>query len=408
MAIMRTSTPVEWTRKRYHETLKNIGAGSNAIVVNFDQVGPLEEQISRASEDFSLVPHAASDFLVKPADEMELVNLPKLGLHLDRLSQVSVIGIAAREAGDSLLTRCCSIVMLRDMLNEAGLDTPIHVFGAINPYEVLAYFFCGADIFDGLNWLRCLFRSSGSIPIGDSATEDFQWNLTDSELRTQAWTRNLRFLFQLQEGMQQFGAGGSLDSLLEEFPMARRTARIALYCRGGYQEVRERGMCGRSRQFVPRPMPTLTDEQVNAYLRERLRDYNERDTEAINRHIRGLRDALEQSGADVLPTRFGGSVSRHTYVDGLSDVDVLLTVNDSSLSGRDPRAVIQRMAALIQQRMPRDPGEDGPFGGNRHLRRWPRNPGAACDKDQSGNKNSKPESAMSGAGYYTRNDLLRS
>ena len=112
-------------------------------------------------------------------------------------------------------------------------------------------------------------------------------------------------------------------------------------------------MCGRSRQFVPRPMPTLTDEQVNAYLRDRLRDYNERDTEAINRHIRGLRDALEQSGADVLPTRFGGSVSRHTYVDGLSDVDVLLTVNDSSLSGRDPRAVIQRMAELIQQRMPR-------------------------------------------------------
>ena len=112
-------------------------------------------------------------------------------------------------------------------------------------------------------------------------------------------------------------------------------------------------MCGRSRRFVPRPMPTLTNEQVDAYLREKLRDYNDRDAEAINRHIRGLRDALEQSGNDVLPTRFGGSVSRHTYVDGLSDVDVLLIVNDSSLSGRDPRVVIQRMAELIQHRMPR-------------------------------------------------------
>ena len=112
-------------------------------------------------------------------------------------------------------------------------------------------------------------------------------------------------------------------------------------------------MSGRSGRFAPRPMPTLTDEQVDAYLRERLRDYNDRDTEAINRHIRGLRDALERSGTDVLPTRFGGSVSRHTYVDGLSDVDVLLIVNDSSLSGRDPRAVIQRMTELIQQRMPR-------------------------------------------------------
>ena len=221
------STPAEWTRKQYREALKNIGEGSNAIVVNFDEIGTLEDQISNASEDFSLVPYAASDILVKPADEMEWVNLPKLGLYLDQLAQVSVVGIAAREAGDSLFTRCCSIVMLRDMLHEAGLDTPIHVFGAINPYEVLAYFFCGADVFDGLNWFRCLFRSSGSIPIGDSATEDFRWNLTDSDLQMQVWSHNLRFLFQLQEGLQRFGAGGSLESLLEEFPVARKTARIA-------------------------------------------------------------------------------------------------------------------------------------------------------------------------------------
>ena len=221
------STPMEWTRKKYQETLKNIGERSNAIVVNFDETGTLEDQIFKASEDFSLVPHAASDFLVKPANELEWVNLPKLGLHLDQLAQVSAIGIAAREAGDSLLTRCCSVVMLRDMLNQAGLDTPIHVFGAINPYEVLAYFFCGADIFDGLNWFRCLFRSSGSIPISDSATDDFRWNLTDSDLQIQAWTHNLRFLFQLQEGMQRFGAGGSFESLLEDFPIASKTARIA-------------------------------------------------------------------------------------------------------------------------------------------------------------------------------------
>ena len=105
--------------------------------------------------------------------------------------------------------------------------------------------------------------------------------------------------------------------------------------------------------FVPLPGSTLTDDQINGYLRDRLREYNDRDTEAINRHIRGLRDALEQSGHDVLPTRFGGSVSRHTYVDGLSDVDVLLILNDSSLSGQAPRAVIQKMAELIQNRMPR-------------------------------------------------------
>ena len=108
-----------------------------------------------------------------------------------------------------------------------------------------------------------------------------------------------------------------------------------------------------SGQYIWRPRPPLGDDHINGHLRDKLRDYNERDTESINRHIRGLRDALEQTGNDVLSTRFGGSVSRHTYVEGLSDVDVLLTVNDSSLAGQDPKAVIQRMAELIQQRMPR-------------------------------------------------------
>ena len=76
---------------------------------------------------------------------------------MEALKRFSVIGIAAREAGSSFLKRCSSIVMLRNLLNDAGLDMPIHVFGAINPYEALAYFFCGADIFDGLNWLRLAF-----------------------------------------------------------------------------------------------------------------------------------------------------------------------------------------------------------------------------------------------------------
>ena len=111
-------------------------------------------------------------------------------------------------------------------------------------------------------------------------------------------------------------------------------------------------MGGSGGHYGTRPMPTLTDEQINGYLRDLLRDYNSRDTEGINRHIRVLRDALEQTNYDVLPTRFGGSLSRHTYVDGLSDVDVLARINDSTFSGQTPRDVIQRMAQLIQQRLP--------------------------------------------------------
>ena len=217
----------EWTRARYRESVRDIGQKGNVILVNFDEAGKLEEQIARASEDFSRAPDAVSDFLVKPKGPKGLVNLPKLIHHQEAMSQFDIIGITAREVGNSFLRRCSSVVTLRNLLSELGLCKPIHVFGAINPYEVLAYFLCGADVFDGLNWLRLAFRSHASLPVDESAMEDMKWNLTDLDLWAEEWTHNLRFLYQLQEALQRYAANGDLVSLIEEFPLARQAASIA-------------------------------------------------------------------------------------------------------------------------------------------------------------------------------------
>ena len=218
---------IKWTRARYHEIVQGIGNRGNVILVNFDQPGRLEDQIERACEDFSNAPEAASDFLVKPIDSTGLVNLPKLIQRKETLRQFNIIGITAREIGDSLLARCSSVVTLRSLLNDSGLYTPVHIFGAINPYEILTYFLCGADIFDGLNWLRLAFRNHASMPIYEAAMEDMKWNRIDRDLLIEEWTDNLRFLFQLQEALQRYALYGDLDSLIEQFPVARQAAHIA-------------------------------------------------------------------------------------------------------------------------------------------------------------------------------------
>ncbi len=217
----------DWMRESYHEVVRGIGERGNVILVNFDRVDRLEDQIERASEDFSHAPHAASDFLVKPTDLTAMVNLSRLLQHQEALRQFSVIGITAREIGNSFLKRCSAVVSLRDLLNDVGLETPIHVFGAINPYEVLAYFLCGADIFDGLSWLRLAFRNHASVTIDESAMEYMKWNLSDLDLFTGEWTRNLRFLYRLQEALRRYAANDDLESLIEEFPIARKAAYIA-------------------------------------------------------------------------------------------------------------------------------------------------------------------------------------
>ncbi len=96
----------------------------------------------------------------------------------------------------------------------------------------------------------------------------------------------------------------------------------------------------------------LSDADINRCLRELLREYNEQEREAINRHLDVLRDSLELEDDDVIRFVFGGSQSKHTAVNGLSDIDALAIINDSSLSGQSPEAVIRQMAGRIRHRLP--------------------------------------------------------
>ena len=222
-----STTSGHWLRQQYLEIAGGIDGGANVILVNYDTAETLQQQIMRAAEDFAHAPQAASDFLVKPELASGLVNVGKLAKHAGELQQFDIVGITAREAGDSLVKRCSTVVMLRDGMRDAGLDNPIHIFGAINPMEVLAYFFCGADIFDGLNWLRFAFRKHGSMVIEEAAFEEQNFNLDDCDLRMDQRILNLSFLYRLQESLHQYCMTNDLDVLAQEFPFAVKAARTA-------------------------------------------------------------------------------------------------------------------------------------------------------------------------------------
>ncbi len=228
-----------WTRQDFLAVAGSLDHFANVIMVNYDSIEPIEQQIKQALGDFMCAPQAASDFLVKPESTTQLLNVAKLGKYTKELGQFDVIGITARDAGNSLAQRCSAIVMLRDILNDAGLNLPIHVFGAINPLEVLTYSLCGADIFDGLSWLRVRFRESGSAPIDEAAFDGGLSNLTDFELRARVWVSNLRLLYRLQQSLHQYSLSSDLFELAQEFPIARKAARIADLA--GAEIVAERG-----------------------------------------------------------------------------------------------------------------------------------------------------------------------
>lgn len=84
---------------------------------------------------------------------------------------------------------------------------------------------------------------------------------------------------------------------------------------------------------------------------------NQVDTEALNRHKEEILKALQSEFEDASDLRGGGSYTRHTYVNGLSDVDVLLDLgafSDSTIPNKaDSRAVLADIERRLRQRFPK-------------------------------------------------------
>ena len=97
-------------------------------------------------------------------------------------------------------------------------------------------------------------------------------------------------------------------------------------------------------------MSIMAGDEFNRYCERLLVQYNARNTTATARRIEDLCGFLRQQGHDV-QTMFGGSVRRGTYVNGLSDVDVLLVVNETSLVNRPPADVIGHVRDTVRRRL---------------------------------------------------------
>ncbi len=217
----------EWTRSSYRNLLRTVDATANALAVSFDHYGPIEEQVAHAREDFSYAITAATDFLLKPPALTIGIDLNFSPHHTLALATFDVVGVAERELGDSLLARCQMLVGLRRKFRDVGSQVAIHVFGTITPGAVLAYFLSGADVFDGLNWLRFAYTAEGLYPTAETALDEDQWDRSDEYRRLDQSRKNLRFLNRLQRAMRTYAKNGDLAALVAAFPVARSAARVA-------------------------------------------------------------------------------------------------------------------------------------------------------------------------------------
>lgn len=94
------------------------------------------------------------------------------------------------------------------------------------------------------------------------------------------------------------------------------------------------------------------EEAVEDYLSSLLPDINDRDVEAVNRHVKEISAALEKELDGTVTLSFGGSVAKHTYVKGISDIDALVLLDNCDLAERSPEDAKEYFSRRLTERFP--------------------------------------------------------
>lgn len=88
--------------------------------------------------------------------------------------------------------------------------------------------------------------------------------------------------------------------------------------------------------------------QLADYFSDLLSRYNKRDVALIRRRLDEISGVLKAMLKEKVDQIFGGSVAKHTYVDGLSDVDCLLILNDTELHQGGPSSALETVTDALQ------------------------------------------------------------
>ncbi|WP_230777690.1 hypothetical protein [Roseiconus lacunae] len=161
--------PKPFTPEDYRDQLTQLSELRLPIVAaNFDWVPPeeeqksLEKQIQDARSLFHHFPRIAANFIIKPEPNEFQLDINRIVGQIEQLKTFSVIGVTEKEIGRNLIAKLGFIARLREELDRLNATAPIHIWGGLDPLVTPLYFLAGADIFDGVSWLRYAYHNGFS------------------------------------------------------------------------------------------------------------------------------------------------------------------------------------------------------------------------------------------------------
>jgi len=215
----------EWNSNLHEAELKKFQS-TPLVIISYDNGQErrmsLKKQIERAKKLFAKFPNQLNDFLIKPSQKNDThLDIDEVLDNLSLMKKFNIIGVTEKELGNSISDRIMNLKTIRSALDRVGSTSPIHIFGNLDPLTSVLYFVNGAEIFDGLTWLRygfhnglCVSKSNIDMLVG-------RINEHDGMNANMVMYENIIYMRRLTQEMKSFinkYKEGKEDEAFRDFP----------------------------------------------------------------------------------------------------------------------------------------------------------------------------------------------
>lgn len=184
-----------WNEERYMEVISET---SPSFFVSYDRIPSYREK-SSVSKDIE----KSIEFLRKTKmsyGRILLIHISPRNNIMEEINTIcqkiieynndfDVVGFPEKEIGSNIIQRCTFIKKIREFMRRNSIEKPIHVLGCSDPTSILLFILSGADLFDGLGWMKYSNTATRNIdkshlPLSDCkcfACKDVDWKNIQNE-----------------------------------------------------------------------------------------------------------------------------------------------------------------------------------------------------------------------------------
>lgn len=206
--------PQDWTRDKHISVIKKWCCDKPTVIISYDhpnEPDTIKNQIENAKCLFHGRDDILKEILIKPDPGNRFIKHDQLVESINSFDAFDIIGFTEKELGSSILDRMVAIANIRNELDKRKIEKPIHIFGSLDTITTPLYYFSGADIFDGLSWLRFIYDKGKTLYIDSYGPMKYGVHETSKRIWASNLYLNYNYLRRLQLDLEQFQSDNKFD-----------------------------------------------------------------------------------------------------------------------------------------------------------------------------------------------------